>query len=80
VTSGLTETAIEVGTVLLYAAVSGVLTYAGVLSEQSAIEAFGSEPTPLAVWFLLLGAAAIYGGVVLVGRELFAARLLALLR
>ncbi|GAB7014050.1 hypothetical protein [Halolamina salina] len=77
--SGIPEMAIEIGTLLAYAALSGVLTYAGVLSEQSAVETFAGGPTPLAVWFLVLGAAAIYGGVVLVGRELFVVRLLALL-
>ena len=77
--SGLPEMAVELATVLGYAVLSGALTYVGVLSEQSAIQTFASGPTPLAVWFLLFGAAAIYGGVVLVGRDLLAARLLALL-
>jgi hypothetical protein len=43
-----------------------------------ATETFAGGSTPLAVRFLVLGAAAIYGVVVLVGRELFVARLLAL--
>ena len=48
------------------------------LSEQSAVETFATGPAPLAVWFLVLGTAAIYGGVVLIGRDLLA-RMLRLL-
>ncbi|GAB7094221.1 hypothetical protein JCM30237_13730 [Halolamina litorea] len=77
--SGITELVVEIGTLLAYALLSGVLTYVGVLSEQTALETFTSGPAPLAVWFLVLGGIALYGGIVAVGRDLLAARLLALL-
>lgn len=76
--SGVWEIGVEIGTLLVYALLSGALTYAGMLSEQSAVETFATGPAPLAVWFLVLGVAAIYGGVVLIGRDLLLARLLAL--
>jgi len=77
--SGLPELAGEIVTLLAYAVLSGVLTYVGVLSERTALETFAGGPAPLAVWFLLLGGVAIYGGVVLVGRDLLGTKLLALL-
>ena len=76
--SGLAEIGVEIATLLGYALLSGVLTYAGVLSERTALETFASGPAPLAVWFLVIGAIALYAGVVAVGRDVFAARLLAL--
>ena len=76
--SGVWEIGVEIVTLLAYALLSAVLTYAGVLSEQSAVETFATGPAPLAVWFLVLGTAAIYGGVVLIGRDLLA-RMLRLL-
>jgi len=77
--SGVWEIGVEIVTLLAYALLSAVLTYAGVLSEQSAVETFATGPAPLAVWFLVLGTAAIYGGVVLIGRDLLVARMLRLL-
>ncbi|NHX35209.1 MULTISPECIES: hypothetical protein [Halolamina] len=77
--SGITEIVLEVATLLAYTLLSSVLTYAGVVSEQTAIETFASGATGLAVWFLVLGAIALYGGVVAVGRDVVGARLLSLL-
>lgn len=73
--TGLTEIAVEILTVAGYALLSGVLTVAGLLSEQTAAETFATGPAPLALWFVIFGAAAIYGGVALVGRELLLTRL-----
>ena len=77
--SGITELTVEIVTLLAYTLLSSVLTYAGIVSERTAVEAFASGATPLSIWFLVLGAIALYGGVVAVGRDLVGARLLALL-
>lgn len=76
--TGLVELAIEIVTLLGYALLSGVLTYAGVLSERTAVETFATGPAPLAIWFLVIGAIALYAGVSVIGRTVVAARLLAL--
>ncbi|MFW5940000.1 MAG: hypothetical protein ACOCSD_04415 [Halolamina sp.] len=76
--SGVTELAVELATLLVYALLSGALTYAGILSERIAVETFATGPTPLAVWFLVLGGIALYGAVSAIGRTVVRARLLAL--
>lgn len=76
--SGLAELSVEIATLLGYALLSGVLTYAGVLSERTALETFATGPAPLAAWFFVIGAIALYGGVSMLGRTVVTARLLAL--
>ena len=77
--SGVTEILVELATLLAYTLLSGLLTYAGILSERTAVELLAAGVTPLSVWFLVLGAIALYGGVVAVGRDVVGTRLLSLL-
>ena len=62
--------------ILVYAAVSAVLTYEGLLSELSAIGTLGGGGEfGLGLWYLFVGALALYAGLVLVGRDLLWERL-----
>jgi hypothetical protein len=61
--------------VLFYAVVSAVLTYEGVLSELAALGQFTGGEVGLGVWYLFVGALALYAGVGLVGRDLLLPRL-----
>lgn len=62
--------------ILVYAAVSAVLTYEGLLSELSAIGTLGgSGELGLGLWYLFVGTLAIYAGLLMVGRDLFWERL-----
>jgi len=62
--------------VLFYAVVSAVLTYEGLLSELAALGQLTGGDVGLGLWYLIMGALALYAGVGLIGRE----RLLPLLR
>lgn len=66
----LLELLIDVLTVLFYAAVSAVLTYEGLLSELAALGEFTGGEVGLGVWYLFVGALALYAGLGMVGREL----------
>ncbi|WP_435119782.1 hypothetical protein [Halolamina sp. C58] len=78
-TSGLWEIGIEVLTLFAYVLISGILTYMGVLAEQLAVETFATGSILLAIWFLMLGMVALYGGVVAAGRDLLLSKLVDLI-
>lgn len=72
----LIEPVVDVLVVLFYAAVSALLTYEGVLSELSALsQLLGGGETGLGLWYLFVGAVALYAGVAMVGGELLLPRL-----
>lgn len=69
--------AVEILTVVAYAAVTAVLTVAGVLAEQAGIAAVGSDLV-LGIWLLGMGTVALVGAYLLAtGRLLPRVRALA---
>lgn len=71
----LLELVVDLLTILLYAVLSAVLTYEGLLSEMSGVGLFTSGGDPaLAVWYLFVGALALYAGLGLIGRDLLLVR------
>lgn len=73
--SELVEPVVELGTILLYALLSSLLTVGGLLSELTAVSRFSTGELGLGVWLLFMGAVGIYAGVVLVGRDIVWQRL-----
>ncbi|MEF8801854.1 MAG: hypothetical protein V5A38_09575 [Halolamina sp.] len=71
----LVEPAVELGTILLYALLSSLLTVGGLLSELSAVGRFSTGEVGIGVWLLFMGVVGIYAGVVLVGRDIVWQRL-----
>lgn len=73
--SELVEPIVELGTILLYALLSSLLTAGGLLSELTAVSRFTTGEIGVGVWLLLMGVVGIYAGVVLVGRDIVWQRL-----
>jgi len=73
--SALLDSLAELLAVLFYAVVSVVLTYEGLLSESAALGQFTGGHVGLGVWYLIMGALALYAGVVLIGRDRLLPRL-----
>lgn len=65
--SWLTESGLELAAVAFYALASGALTYAGLLSESVGLQQFTAGETAVGLWFLYVGAVALYAGLYVVG-------------
>lgn len=52
---------------VVYAVVAAGFTVAGFLAELSSLEYLGAGNTPFAVWLSVMGAVALYAGIVAVG-------------
>lgn len=65
--SSVTETGLDLATVTFYALVSGTLTYAGLLSETTGLQQFAAGETAVGLWFLYMGAVALYAGLYVLG-------------
>ncbi len=66
----LIDLTLEFASLLLYAAVSALLTYEGLLSELTAIGRFSTGSVGLGAWYLFMGGLALYAGTVLIGRDI----------
>lgn len=66
--SGLTDLSLEFVSFVFYGVVTSLFAYGGLLSELSAYHQFIAGETGMAVWYLVLGAIALYA-VVTVVRE-----------
>ncbi|RNJ27301.1 hypothetical protein [Halosegnis longus] len=73
----LQETLAEAAPLAFDAALTLVLTLVGLSAELSGLNSLG-ESTALALWFGVMGAVALYGGLVLVGRDRLLPRVRAL--
>ncbi len=73
----LKETLAETVPLAFDAVLTLVLTLVGLSAELSGLNSFG-ESTALALWFGVMGAVALYGGLILVGRDRLLPRVRAL--
>ena len=52
---------------VVYAVVAAGFTVAGFLAELTSLEYLGAGNTPFAVWLSVMGAVALYAGIVAIG-------------
>ncbi|MFB6352700.1 MAG: hypothetical protein ABEJ92_01315 [Halobacteriales archaeon] len=61
------DAAAELVSVVLYAALAGLLTAAGLLGEQAGLASVASGQTAVGLWYLYMGGLGLYAGLYLLG-------------
>ena len=72
------ETTVLLAELFAYALASALLTVAGAFAELTSLSYLAAGNATFAVWLVVIGAVALYGGVVLLGWREVRPRLLAL--
>lgn len=71
--SGVPEVGTELLSIAFYSLLTSALAYGGVRSELSALQQFGAGDIGFAVWYLVLGAVALYAVAALLRERLWPA-------